>query len=115
MFVLRPVTFRRLACLFVSFALLALFGPAIGKAGLQAMTSESTLTAWRAEVDRLDHIFPRESANEAKRLELLSKLRQRGIRLDEGIIEEIDHHFTPYTIAVRIGWSWQELFACANP
>jgi hypothetical protein len=110
MFVLRPVTFRRLASLFVSFALLALFGPAIGKAGLHAMTSESTLTAWRTEVDRLDQIFPREPANEAKHLELLGKLRQRGIRLDEGIIEEIDHHFAPYTIAVRIGWSWQELF-----
>ncbi|MFM2169761.1 MAG: hypothetical protein RIS79_4132, partial [Verrucomicrobiota bacterium] len=32
-----------------------------------------------------------------------------GIRLDEGVIEEIDHHITPYTIAVKIGYEWQEL------
>ena len=110
MFVFGRVTFRKLASFFVSLALLGLFGPAIGKHCLHAFTPASTLTAWQAEVDRLDHVFPREPSNEAKRLELLRKLRQRGIRLDEGIIEEIDQHFTPYTIAVRIGWSWKELF-----
>jgi hypothetical protein len=93
-----------------TFLLVLLFGPAIGKRCLRALTPTSTLTTWQAEVERLDRIFPREPSNEAKRLELLGKLRLRGIRLDEGIIEEIDHHFTPYTIAVRIGWSWQELF-----
>jgi hypothetical protein len=88
---------------------MACFGPAISKQGLCALTPASTLAAWQSEVERLDHVFPREPANEARRLELLRKLRQRGIRLDDGVIEEIDHHITPYTIAVKIGWAWQEL------
>ena len=78
-----------------------------GKSCLHALTPASTLTAWQSEAERLDRIFPRDSTNEAKRLELL---RKRGIRIDEGIVEEIDHHVIPYTIAVRIGWQWQELF-----
>ncbi|MBE7497276.1 MAG: hypothetical protein HS117_20225 [Verrucomicrobiaceae bacterium] len=101
---------RRLGLILIAFLLLALFGPAIGKSCLHALTPHATLTAWRAEVKRLDSLFPREPVNEARRLELLRKLRRRGIRLDEGIIEEIDHHITPCTIAVKIGWQWQELF-----
>ena len=110
MLVIRRVTLSRLVLLFLSNALFVIFGPMMGKSCLHALTPASTLTAWQGEAERLDRIFPRDSMNEAKRLELLRKLRQRGIRIDEGIVEEIDHHITPYTIAVKIGWQWQELF-----
>ena len=90
--------------------LVLLFGPAIGKRCLRALTPTSTLTTWQAEVERLDKIFPREPVNEAERLELLRSLGQRGIMPDRGIVEEIDHKTTLYTMSVRIGWAWQELF-----
>ena len=101
---------KKLVLVIVGLLLVAGFGPAIGKQGFYVLTPTSTLTAWRREVERLDRLSPREPANEAKRFELICKLRQRGIRLDEGEIEEIDHQITPYTIAVKIGWLWQELF-----
>lgn len=101
---------KKMVLVIVGLLLAAGFGPAIGKQGLYVLTPASTLTAWQSEVERLDRLFPREPTNEAKRYELLRKLRQRGIRFDEGLIEEIDHHITPYTIAVKIGWQWQELF-----
>lgn len=100
---------RRLGLILIASLVLVLFGPAIGKSCLHVLTPAATLTAWQTEVERLDRIFPREAINEAKRLELLRKLRQRGIRLDEGPIEEIDHKTTLYTMSVRIGWQWQEL------
>jgi hypothetical protein len=99
----------KMVLVIVGLLLVAGFGPAVGKQGLYALTPASELTVWRSEAERLDRLFPREPANEAKRLELLCKLRQRAIRLDEGVIEEIDHQITPYTIAVKIGYEWQEL------
>lgn len=102
-------TAKKTVLVTVGLLLVAGFGPAISKQGLCALTPSSTLTAWQSEVERLDHLFPREPSIVAQRLELLRKLRQRGIRLDDGVIEEIDHHITPYTIAVKIGCAWQEL------
>lgn len=70
---------KKMAQVSVGLLLVAFFGPAIGKHGLlYALTPAWTLTAWRSEAERLDHLFPREPSNEAQRHELLRKLRQRS-------------------------------------
>jgi hypothetical protein len=41
---------------------------------------------------------------------VIRKLRQRGIRIDEGVDESIDHKNTPYAVFMR-GWrEWETLF-----
>lgn len=89
---------------------LFVMGPPFGKAVLRTFTSDSTIRDWRAEFDRLDQIFPRVHSNEERRLEIIYKMRQRGIRIDEGVDESIDHNNTPYTMCVRVWRQWNELF-----
>lgn len=103
------VLLRGVGVLF-ALALLFWFAPFLGQTALRAFTSESVVQDWRTEFERLDGIFPCEAANEARRLEIIRKLRQRGIPVDEGVDEAIDHKDTPYTIFVRGCRNWERLF-----
>ncbi len=97
---------RSFGCL-LALALLFFVIPTVGQSILHAMTPSSNIKDWKAEYDRLDGLFPRVAANETKRLEMIRKLRQRGIRIDEGPDESIDHQDTPYALFMR-GWrDWQ--------
>ena len=103
------VLLRGIGVLF-ALALLFWFGPFLGQTALGATTSESIVQDWKTEFERLDRIFPREAANETRRLEIIRKLRQLGIPVDEGVDEAIDHNFTPYTIFIRGCRNWERLF-----
>ena len=92
-----------------AFALFFWFAPFLGQIALRAFTTDSVVQDGKAEFERLDGIFPRESANEARRLEIIRNLRQRGIPVDEGLDESIDHKMTPYTIFVRVCQDWERL------
>jgi hypothetical protein len=85
------------------------FAPFLGHTTLRSLTSDSVVHNWKAEFERLDGTFPREAANEARRLEITRKLRQRGIAVDEGVDESIDHKMTPYTIFIRGCRNWERL------
>lgn len=100
---------RRALSVLAALALLFWFAPILGQTALRALTSDSAVQAWNAEFERLDGIFPRVAANETRRLELIRKLRQRGIRIDEGVDESIDHKDTPYTIFIRGCRDWERL------
>lgn len=101
-------------CVLVVLSLFFWFAPFLGQTALRAFTTDSVVQDWKSEFERLDGTFPREAANEARRLEIIRKLRQRGIAVDEGVDESIDHNTTPYTLYVRgcrnwerlLGWSW---------
>lgn len=90
-------------------ALLFWFAPFVGQKALQILTSDSVVQDWKTEFERLDSTFPREAANEARRLEIIRKLRQRGIATDEGVDESIDHNLTPYAIFIRGCRNWERL------
>jgi hypothetical protein len=100
---------RRMLVALAAFALFFWFAPFLGQIALRAFTTDSVVQDWKAEFERLDGIFPREAANEARRLEIIRKLRQRGIPVDEGLDESIDHKMTPYTILVRGCQDWERL------
>ena len=94
----------------VAATLVFFIGPSGGKSLLQFVTPISAIKGWKSEYERLDQIFPRVSANETRRFEVIRKLRQRGIRIDEGVDESIDHKDTLYAIFMR-GWrEWKTLF-----
>ena len=101
---------RRALIVLVVLVLLFWFGPFLGHTALRAFTLESVVQDWKSEFERLDGIFPREAAHEARRFEIIRKLRQRGIATDEGIDESIDHNLTPYTIFIRGCRNWERLF-----
>ncbi len=94
----------------VAAVILFVMGPPFGKAALHAFTSDATIRDWKSEFERLDQIFPRVHSNEERRLEIIHKMRQRGLRIDEGVDESIDHKITPYTIYVHLCRQWNELF-----
>ena len=100
---------RRVLIVWGVLSLFFWLGPFLGQTALRAFTSDSVVQDWKTEFERLDGIFPREAANEARRLEIIRKLRQRGIRVDEGVDETIDHKMTPYTIFVRGCRNWDRL------
>lgn len=84
--------------------------PTVGQFLLRVVTPSSDIKHWKAEYQRLDGTFPRVAANEKQRLEMIRKLRQRGIGVDEGVDEFIDHNDTPHGIFMR-GWrGWERLF-----
>ena len=98
-----------LACV-VAAILVFFLGPSVGKSLLHIATPVSAIKGWESEYERLDQIFPRVPANETRRFEVIRKLRQRGIRIDEGVDESIDHEDTPYAVFMR-GWrEWETLF-----
>ena len=101
---------RRVLVALAAFALFFWFAPFLGQIAVRAFTTASVVQDWKAEFERLDGIFPREAANEARRLEIIRKLRQRGIPVDEGLDESIDHKMTSYTIFVRGCQDWERLF-----
>lgn len=99
---------RLLGCL-LAVALLFFIGPPIGQSVLHAITPNSAIKDWKSEFDRLDRTFPRVPANEARRFEIIRKLRQRGVQIDEGVDESIDHNTTPYTVFIRGCRDWERL------
>jgi len=100
---------RRALSVLAALVLLFWFAPFLGQTALRALTKDFVVQDWKAEFERLDSTFPREAANEARRLEIIRKLRQRGIAVDEGVDESIDHNTTPYTIFVRGYRNWERL------
>jgi hypothetical protein len=91
-------------------AFLFFIGPNVGRFLLRCSTPAATITTWKAEAERLDSSFPRTAANEASRLEMIRKLRQRGVRVDEGVDESTDHKNTPYAVLMRGCREWRTLF-----
>lgn len=98
------------ACAICAAAIVFGVGPVAGKFICRAATSGNTIAAWQTEFRELDNTFPQIPANEQRRVELCRKLAQRGIEIDPGIRDEaIDNNLTPYSLLVRIWWSWKEL------
>lgn len=100
---------RRALIVVVVLPVIFWFTPFIGQTALRALTSDSVVQGWKSEFERLDGTFPRETANESRRLEIIRKLRQRGIATDEGVDEAIDHNTTPYTVFIRGCRNWERL------
>jgi hypothetical protein len=94
----------------VAAALVFFLGPSLGKSLLHIVTPPSKISDWKSEVERLDQIFPRVAANETPRIEMIRQLWQRGIRIDEGVDESIDHNTTPDTLLIRGYREWETLF-----
>ena len=89
---------------------LFLFGPTIGKFLYFKLTPTTDIQAWKKEFGVLDNTFPRTISNENQRMDIIRKLAQRGINIDDGIRDEaIEHNLNPYTIFVMTCWRWEEL------
>lgn len=106
---LKKLSIVTMGCV-VEAVLVFLLGPSLGTSLLHSATPASQISDWKSEVERLDQLFPRVTVNETRRLEMIRKLRQRGIRIDEGVEESIDHKTTPYTLFVRGYREWKTLF-----
>jgi hypothetical protein len=105
---------RKLFVLLITVLMLgALFfiGPAVGQAVLRKITPGERISAWKSEARKLDAAQTRTPETEARRLEVLRKLAQRGIYIDGGLRDEaIEHNPNPFTFAIMATWRWRELF-----
>jgi hypothetical protein len=92
-----------------------ILGPSLGFSIMKKLTPPETIQTWKDEASCLDNMKPRTAESEARRMQLLLLLGQRGIDYDGGPDEELENAPFVTRLLSTSRQSWLRLFGQEAP